>query len=30
MDLIFVLIIVVLCASTLWLGWAIARLRGGE
>ncbi len=30
MDVIFVLILVVLCASTLWLVWAIARLRGGE
>jgi len=30
MDVIFVLILVVLCASTLWLAWAIARLRSGE
>jgi len=30
LDVIFVLILVALFASTLWLAWVIARLRGGE
>ncbi len=30
MDIVFILIIVALFGSTLWLARAVARLRGGE